>query len=102
MSKKKTPSNQIIRRPDFAGGGITADEKARLDAHAELWISRAMRTSPIDPAAITPAIRGLYEVAGLKPPRVVIVPSPLVMALAGGFASAIWHTRKHIFYLPYL
>src|SRR4030067_2428343 len=95
MSKKKTPSNQIIRPPDFAGGWITADEKARWDAHAELWISREMRTSPIDPAAITPAIRGLYEVAGLKPPRAVIVPSPLVMALAGGFASAIWHTRKH-------
>ena len=40
---------EIIRRKDFAGGGITAAEKAQMDAHAELWIKRVMRTDRIEP-----------------------------------------------------
>jgi len=85
----------IIRRPDFAGGGITAEEKVRLDAHAQLWVGRAMRTAPIDPAKITPAIEALYAAGGLKKPRVIIVPSPAVMAFAYSFASAVLYQRKN-------
>ena len=86
--------SEIIRRPDFVGGGITAEEKTRLDAHAQLWIKRALRTSPIEPEKITHAIKMLYSASGLKEPRVVIVPSPRVMALSGGHAAAIWHLRQ--------
>ena len=91
---KNTDTPGIVRRPDRAEGGITAAEKIRLDAHAELWIRRALRTEPIDRAAITEAVIGLYAAAKLPAPRIIIVPSPLVMALAGGFAAAICHTRN--------
>ena len=47
---------KIVRRKDRAEGGITAEEKLRLDAHARLWIERAMRTAPIEPSKIIPAI----------------------------------------------
>jgi len=84
----------IIRRPDFAGGGITVEEKAAMDAHAKMWIARAMRTDPIEPDKITATIKGLYRTANLAEPIVVIAPSPLVMALSYGFAAAIWYLRN--------
>ena len=83
---------KIIRTPTKAHGGITLDEKRRMDDHVKLWTARAFRTDPIEPEKIVPAIEGLYAIAGLKTPRVVIVPSPLVMAFAYGAASAILHT----------
>lgn len=85
---------KIIRTPTKAQGGITLDEKRRMDDHVKLWTARAFRTDPIEPEKIVPAIEGLYAIAGLKTPRVVIVPSPLVMAFAYGAASAILHTRN--------
>ena len=85
--------NKIVRTPKRATGGITPEEKARLDEHTKVWIARAMRTEPIDPDKIGPAIKGIYAAAGLKEPRVVIAPSPLVMAFAYGAATAIWHGR---------
>ena len=84
---------KIVRTKTKVSGGITADEKRRMDEHTRLWISRAMRTNPIEPDKIIPAIEGLYAAAGLKKPRVVIVPSPLVMAFAYGASAAIWHRR---------
>jgi hypothetical protein len=75
-------SNVIIRTKTKASGGITEREKVLMDEHARLWISRAMRTNPIEPEKIMPAIKSLYAAAGLKKPRVIIVPSPLVMAFA--------------------
>ena len=85
----------IVRTPTRAEGGITPEELAMMKAHTQMWIDRAMRTDPIEPDKIIPAIKSLYAVAGLKEPRVVIVPSPRVMAFAGGFASAIWWLRKN-------
>ena len=84
----------IVRTKTKALGGITPEEKARMDEHAKLWIARAMRTDPIEPEKIIPAIEGLYRVAGLKKPRVVIAPSPLVMAFAYGASAAIWYGRR--------
>ena len=84
--------SKIIRRPDFAGGGLTQAERDAMAEHAQLWIARAMRTDPIEPEKIGAAIGGLYRAAGLAPPRVVIVPSPLVMALAGPAAQHLWET----------
>lgn len=86
---------QIVRRPDFAGGGLTEEECRRMAEHVALWTRRAFRTEPIDRDEITRAIIDLYAAAGLKAPHVVIVPSPLVMAVAGSFAAAIWYARKH-------
>ena len=80
---------KIIRTKTKAHGGITPQEKIAMDAHAELWIKRALRTDPIEPDKIIPTIEGLYAAAGLKKPRVVIAPSPLVMAFAYGASAAI-------------
>ena len=86
--------NPIIRRNDFAGGGLTDDEKTLMAAHTETWIQRVMRTDPIEHDKIIPAIKGIYAAAGLKEPRVIVVSSPLVMAMAGGFAAGILHMRE--------
>ena len=86
---------KIVRRHDFAGGGITDEERAQMAEHTKLWTARAFRTTPIEPDKIIPAIQGVYRAANLPPPRVVIVPSPLVMALAGGFAAAVWYMKKN-------
>ena len=66
----------IVRTATKAHGGITPEEKARMDEHAALWIERSMRTSPIEPDKIAPAIKGLYAAAGLKEPRRQIENSP--------------------------
>lgn len=85
--------NKIIRTPTSAKGGLTEAEREQLKDHAKLWTRRIMRTDQIEPQKIVPAIKRLYEVSGLKEPRVVIVPSPYVARLAGGIAAAVWHLR---------
>jgi hypothetical protein len=87
---------KIVREKTKATGGITAAEKLALDAHAKKWIANAMSTEPVDRGRLVSAMKSLYAAAGLKEPRVVIVSSPIVMAFAGGFAAAIWWTRKNI------
>lgn len=86
---------KIIRTPTRAEGGLMPDEERRMVEHTKMWVSRAFRTAPIEPSKIVPAIEGIYAAAGLKKPRVVIVPSPLVMAFAYGASAAIWHARKN-------
>lgn len=85
---------KIVRTPTKATGGITDAERDAMKKHADLWISRAMRTTPVDVDEITSAVHDLYAAAGLKQPRVVVVPSPLVMAFAYGASAAIWWHRK--------
>jgi hypothetical protein len=85
---------KIIRTPTRAEGGITPDEKAAMGEISKKWTAIAFRTDPIDVAKITTSIESLYEVAGLKKPRVVVVSSPMVMAFAYGASAAIWHNRK--------
>ena len=84
----------IIRTKNRVTGGITPEEKARMDLLLKEWIDIAFRTKPIEPDKIIPAIEGLYTAAKLKKPRVVIVSSPLVMAFAYGAAAWIWYCRK--------
>lgn len=88
-------NRKIIRTATRAEGGITDEERARMAEHVKLWTARAFRTEPIDPAKLVPAIHGIYAAAGLSPPRVVIAPSPIVMAFAYGAAAAIWHRRNN-------
>ena len=85
---------KITRTPTKATGGITLEEKAKMDAISQEWIGIAMRTDPIEAGKITAAITALYAKAGLKAKRIVIAPSPIVMAFAYGAAAAIWHRRK--------
>ena len=85
---------KIVRTPTKATGGITDAERDEMKKHADLWISRAMRTTPVDVDEITSAVHDLYAAAGLTQPRVVVVPSPLVMAFAYGASAAIWWNRK--------
>ena len=89
-------SNKIVRRPDFAGGGITDAEKEAMAEHVKLWTARAFRTEPADPEKLVPAIEGMYAAAGLEKPRVVIAPSPLVMSFAYGAAAALWQVRGNV------
>ena len=86
---------KIIRTKTKAAGGITDAEREKMSAISKKWIDIAFRTKPIEPDKIIPSIKALYRAANLKEPRVVIVPSPFVMALAGGFASAIWWLKKN-------
>ena len=85
---------RIVRTPTRAEGGITDAERLRMDACTRKWINIAMRTDKIEPDKIADAIHRLYEVSGLNRPRVVVVPSPLVMAASYGAAAAIWFDRK--------
>lgn len=94
-TKKALSMSKIIRTPSKAHGGITPEEKLRMDEHSQKWIGIAMRTDPIEPDKIIPAIKGIYAAANLKEPRVIIVPSPMVMAFAYGASAAIWHVRKN-------
>ena len=84
----------IVRKPDFVGGGITDDERIQLQAHTEQWINNALRTDHINAEQLIAAIKTLYRTAELADPRVIVVSSPLAMAMAGGYASAIWYMRK--------
>src|SRR5687767_6900470 len=86
-----TKQSGIVRRPDFAGGGITEEERERMETHLALWIERAFRTEPADPQLIETAIKGLYRVANLAEPRVIVAPSPLVMEMAGVIAALWWY-----------
>ena len=86
---------QIIRRTDRAEGGITEAERAAMTKCAKEWIANAMRTDRADPQEVGDAIRALYAAADLPAPRVVLVPSPRIMAFAGGFASAAWWRRDN-------
>ena len=88
-------AEKFLRSPTKATGQLTPDEEARMAAHSRLWIERAMRTTPIDRDKITTAIKGIYSASGLKEPRVVVVPSPIVMAFAYGLSAAILWGRKH-------
>ena len=90
MSKPK-----IIRRKDRAEGGLTDAERAAMAEHTKRWIANAMRTDQADPDEVRAAIIGLYAAADLPAPRVVLVPSPRVMAFAGGVAAAIWWLRDN-------
>ena len=85
--------SKIVRTPTRAEGGITPEEKAQMDKITAKWIKNAFRTEPINKDKITKAIKDLYKVSDLKEPRVVIVPSPFVMALSYGLASGIWQLR---------
>ena len=80
--------SEIVRTPTRVAGGITPAEQLLLAEHTKRWIDNAMSTEPVNHDRLTAAIKSLYAAANQKEPRVVIVPSPIVMAFAGGFSAA--------------
>jgi len=74
------------------------DHKAMLAPWRDRWIANAMSTTAMvdeDRAVCRAAVLGLYAAAKLPPPKhIVFVPSPFVLAFAGGFSAAIWHLSK--------
>lgn len=74
---------------------LTPEHEAQLTPHADKWIASALSTDPIDPVRVKAIMLGLYEAVSLAKPIVAIVPSPIALRYAGGFAAAIWHIRKH-------
>ena len=76
---------------------LTPEHDEILKTWKDQWIANAFDCSPMtddDREKCTEAAEKMYEIAGLKKPIVVIVPSPFVLRFASGFACAIWHIRK--------
>src|SRR3990172_6669408 len=75
---------------------LTDEHKAELGPWAEKCVANGLSTKPTlesDLEEIYEAVRGLYGAADLTPPpreRVALVPSPFVLAFAGGFAAYVW------------
>ena len=87
-------TEEFVRTPTRAAGGVTEEEKAKMAVVAQKWIGIALRTEPIEPDKIVPAIKRLYAAADLAEPTVVMASSPLAMALAGCLATTIWSLRE--------
>lgn len=85
---------KIIRTPTSAKGGITPAEKIQLDAHTKKWIANAMRTDSVVPSRVYASVKALYKASGLKEPRVIVVPSPIVMAFAGVISACTLEFRS--------
>ena len=58
---------KIIRTPTKATGGITAAERAAMAKHVELWIARAMRTTPVRGQRSKPWIVWMSSDSGVWP-----------------------------------
>jgi hypothetical protein len=82
-------TNKIVRTPTKASGGITEEEKVQLKAHADMWIKRILSTESADYSKLEPAIKGLYRVAKLAEPEVIMVKSPIMMVFMFGAASVL-------------
>ena len=87
-------AEEFVRTPTRAAGGVTEEEKVKMAVVAQKWIAIALRTEPIEPDKIVPAIHRLYAAADLAEPKVVIATSPLAMALAGVLATTILALRE--------
>ncbi len=70
--------SKIVRTKTRAEGGITPDEKVRMDAIAKEWTGIAFRSEPIEADKIIQAIEGLYRDArkapAFRPGRMSISP----------------------------
>src|SRR5690606_33863582 len=77
---------------------LTPEHRARLPEWRDRWIRTIMSTDAMteeDRERCRVAVRGLYEAPNLPPPKhIVFVPSPFVLAFAGGFSAAIWHLSR--------
>ncbi len=84
------------RTPTRAEGGVTEKEKEEMDTISKKWIEIAFKTGSTNHDKLKKAIKGLYKAADLEEPRVVIVPSPLIMAYAYGLSAGWWAKNTKI------
>jgi hypothetical protein len=68
---------------------------ARLAEYTQNRLTLAMRTTPIDEVAVAEAARQIYSRLNLAPPRVVVVPNPLVGEIAAGLSACILGIGKY-------
>ena len=87
---------KFLRTPTRAEGPLTDEELASMKKLSEFWIKNAYKTGPLDKEKITGAIHRLYQAARLEKPKVIIVPSPLVMALTYKIAFVWWRRFRKI------
>ncbi len=87
---------KIVRKPDRASGGVTPEELVQMKAVTDEWIRIAYRTQQADPVEVERCIKALYAAADLAEPKVLLVPSPIVMVAVYGAASALYEAKKTI------
>ena len=79
---------------------LKPEHEARFAEWRDKWIANAMSTEPMtenDREICRAAVIGMYSAAKLPAPKhIVFVPSPFVLAFAGGFSAAIWHGSKGV------
>ena len=68
---------------------LTDEQRARFPEWVEKWVAIGHCTAPADRVRAEWGIRGCYEAAGLKPPPIVWVDSPLAAVLAGPLTSVV-------------
>jgi hypothetical protein len=78
---------------------LLPEHEARFPEWRDKWIANAMSTKAMteeDRELCRVAVLGMYAAAKLSPPKhIVFVPSPFVLAFAGGFSAAIWFRFKN-------
>lgn len=87
--------SKITRTETKANGGVTKKELSEISELVKKWEKNALRTEPANKEKLVEAVKKLYKAVGLREPKVVVVSSPLVAALAYGVAAAWWYKRKN-------
>ena len=74
---------------------LTDAQREAMAGWADKWIETGLRTGAADKARFEAAAQRCYEAAGTKwPGRVVWVPSPMVMAIAGPVAAFVIEANR--------
>lgn len=76
---------------------LTPAQKDQLAVYRDEWTKVVLSTgllSAEEREKVIVAVKDLYRFSKLSEPKVVIVPSPIVMARAGGAAAWWWHNKK--------
>ena len=84
----------FLRTPTQARGKITDEERRKIEEVSKKWMQIGLRTDPIEPEKIEPRIKGLYNVAKLAEPRVLVVSSPVVATISGALSVGVQHVRN--------
>jgi hypothetical protein len=92
---------QPVRKPNLASGRPTFDEELALELLAEKWRPHIDSTEPVDKQQVIDTVKALYAACQLKEPRVVVVPSPAVMAIASSIVATMPSSDSYISGYPH-
>jgi hypothetical protein len=81
----------VVKRIDR----LTDEQRAAFPVHVERWTKIGLCTDPADRPRAEAGIAGCYRAAGMKPPQIVWVPSPLVACIAGPIAEYVLAKLKN-------